>query len=108
MQSEFSTETTLCKLCGANEAELMWTVRELEFNIPGEFPLVRCRRCGLIYLQTRPTPEDIGRYYPPDYSPYRKAIPDERFFLVRWARRRTIRRRCRVVEQGSPRVPRRI
>jgi len=107
-QPNLLTETTPCKLCGATETEWMWAAHDLDFNIPGEFPLVRCRRCGLIYLQSRPTPQEIGRYYPPEYSPYRGAIQDERFFLVRWARRRTILRRCRVVEQVSPRVPGRI
>ncbi len=39
-------------------------------GLPGEFTLVRCRRCGLMRTNPRPTPETIGLYYPDDYGPY--------------------------------------
>lgn len=37
---------------------------------PGEFTVVRCRGCGLMRTDPRPTPESIGEYYPDDYGPY--------------------------------------
>jgi SAM-dependent methyltransferase len=39
-------------------------------NLPGEFPVVRCRNCGLMRTDPRPTPETMGFYYPDDYPPY--------------------------------------
>lgn len=86
----------------------MWMARDLAFANPGEFPLVRCRQCGLIYLRIRPTSREIGRYYPPEYSPYRPAIQDEPFFLMRWMRWRKVQRRRRIVERTSQRIPGRI
>jgi len=38
--------------------------------LPGEFTVVRCKTCGLIRTNPRPTPETIGYYYPEDYGPY--------------------------------------
>lgn len=101
-------DVTACVLCGTDDTELMWMAYDLAFDGPGEFPLVRCRRCGLMYLRVRPTPQEIGRYYPLEYSPYRTAIQDERSFLMRWARWRNIQKRCRIAEQASPRAPGRI
>ena len=34
---------------------------------PTAFTLVRCRGCGLVYLDPRPTAAEIGDYYPDDY-----------------------------------------
>lgn len=39
-------------------------------NIPGEFPVVRCRTCGLMRTNPRPTSGTIGLYYPDNYGPY--------------------------------------
>ena len=39
-------------------------------GLPGEFSVVRCRGCGLMRTNPRPTPETIGFYYPENYGPY--------------------------------------
>ena len=39
-------------------------------NIPGEYNIVKCRTCGLMRTNPRPTQETIGLYYPDDYGPY--------------------------------------
>jgi len=97
-----------CNLCSADDPQLIGVVHDIAFDIPGEFPLVRCRRCGLIYLKERPTPEEIGNYYPSSYKPYRQALEDERYFLIRWARKRNIRKRRKVIEKYCPQIPGRI
>jgi 2-polyprenyl-3-methyl-5-hydroxy-6-metoxy-1,4-benzoquinol methylase len=91
-----------------DDTEHLLTLRDFAFGEPGEFPLVRCRRCGLIYLKRRPSPAQMARYYPTAYLPYKSAIEDERWALMRWARRRNIRRYCSVIEQFSPRAPGRV
>jgi SAM-dependent methyltransferase len=40
-------------------------------------------------------------YYPQRYANYRTAIEDDRFFLMRWMRRRKLVRRRRVIERYS-------
>jgi 2-polyprenyl-3-methyl-5-hydroxy-6-metoxy-1,4-benzoquinol methylase len=68
-------EETNCNLCGANDAELMYIEKDRLMKVPGSFPLVRCRRCGLMYLNPRPTLAEMAQYYPEDYLPY--AVPAE-------------------------------
>jgi|EndMetStandDraft_4_1072995.scaffolds.fasta_scaffold169651_1 SAM-dependent methyltransferase len=48
--------------------------RDRLHGVPGRFTLVRCRACGLMRTNPRPTPETIGLYYPNDYAPYK---PDD-------------------------------
>ncbi len=38
------------------------------YGVPGEFSVWRCESCGL--LRVWPVPEDVTRFYPPDYYSY--------------------------------------
>lgn len=63
-------EDVLCPLgCGKND-EVVLTGRDLLHDLPGEFTIVKCRTCGLMRTNPRPTPDSIGFYYPDDYGPY--------------------------------------
>lgn len=44
-------------------------------DLPGRFAVVRCKACGLMRTNPRPTPSSIGYCYPSDYSPYLDSIP---------------------------------
>ncbi len=44
--------------------------RDRLYNLPGEYNVVRCKGCGLMRTNPRPTPETIGFYYPDTYGPY--------------------------------------
>jgi 2-polyprenyl-3-methyl-5-hydroxy-6-metoxy-1,4-benzoquinol methylase len=46
------------------------------YGQPGEFPVVKCRTCGLIRTNPRPTSETIGFYYPDAYGPHRNTRVD--------------------------------
>jgi SAM-dependent methyltransferase len=76
-----------CRLCGADEFDVLVEGRERRHGLPGEFRLVKCRRCDLVYLNPRPTAEALRTYYPQDYSPYR-AQRGLFGFLTRRLRRR--------------------
>lgn len=71
-------------------------------GLPGEFRVVRCRLCGLMRTNPRPTRESIGFYYPESYGPYRTSVPPERHALVipRW--KRPLRR---LIELNMTRLP---
>lgn len=61
-------ETTSCNWCGSDRYSVFLdNLASIEFN--EEFRLVKCKKCGLIYLNQRPTKKEIGRYYPPGYWP---------------------------------------
>lgn len=97
-------ETISCNLCGANDSELVLEGKDRLYGIEGMFPLVRCRHCGLIYLNPRPGLDEMARYYPSDYIAYYRAIEDEPSFLRRLDRRYGLHKRCREVirRAGGP------
>ena len=63
-----------CDICGSTHQELMFTGSDRLFGIEGEFPLVRCQDCGLIFVSPRPSFTEMARFYPQDdYDLYNKA-----------------------------------
>lgn len=94
-------ETVDCVLCGASETRLAFAGTD-RLAVTGEpFAIVQCKRCGLLFLNPRPTPEEMGRYYP--YSQYKDeftpAIEDEPSVVTRFNRRYHMERLCRAVER---------
>jgi 2-polyprenyl-3-methyl-5-hydroxy-6-metoxy-1,4-benzoquinol methylase len=57
-----------CPLCDARSEETLLEVPWRDGEPP--FRLVRCRRCGLGYLNPRPDEAGIGHFYTPDYEWY--------------------------------------
>jgi SAM-dependent methyltransferase len=89
-------ETVNCDLCGADDTELVLEEKDLLHRIGGTFYLVRCRQCGLMYLNPRPTIEEIARYYPGDYQPY-TTINEDDSVIVRLDHRYGASKRYRAV-----------
>jgi len=56
------SETVPCGLCGSSDFILKFTATSTEFK--ETFRLVECQKCGLVYLNPRPTKSEIGKYYP--------------------------------------------
>jgi len=54
-----SLESTSCPFCVNSSSEHL-------FNVNG-FKIVRCQRCGLIFLNPRPKDKDLTKFYPHDY-----------------------------------------
>ena len=55
--------------CPQND-EVVLTGHDLLHNLPGEFTVVKCRSCGLMRTNPRPTQETISFYYPDRYGSY--------------------------------------
>jgi SAM-dependent methyltransferase len=66
------TEEASCELCaGPVHYTTVAAGWDFEYNTTHEeFLLVRCARCGLIYLKERPAPEAMQVIYPPSYYSY--------------------------------------
>lgn len=61
-------EHVKCNLCRADDAKFILQARCRLSNIKKEFfKLMKCRRCGLIYLNPRPHEEEMSKYYPSWY-----------------------------------------
>ncbi len=62
-------EHVACDFCGGNEAVAVTRQTDLLHRTTDEvFTIVRCGSCGLHYVNPRPAPEEIGRYYAEQYS----------------------------------------
>lgn len=88
----------VCNLCGADDADLVNRGPDLLLNRVGDYRLVRCRRCGLIYQNPRPTLAELEAHYPADYVPYK---PDVSQFtpLQRLSEQHNLQRRCALLER---------
>lgn len=62
-----SLEQVTCALCAKDRTQLWMTAGDAEYGGSEQFALVRCRDCGLIYLNPRPSLAQIGRHYPAGY-----------------------------------------
>lgn len=74
MSVPLSLESVNCPLGCAPNDEFILRGRDRLHEEPGEFPVLRCRTCGLLRTSPRPTPAEIGRYYPPAYAPYTSTL----------------------------------
>ncbi len=83
-----------CDFCGESQTTAMLTLRDLKLGLPGEFHLVRCNRCGLMYLNPRLNWEELQQYY----ERYPSHIFAD-FSSLSWIERYGIIRRCNLVYQ---------
>jgi 2-polyprenyl-3-methyl-5-hydroxy-6-metoxy-1,4-benzoquinol methylase len=61
-------EPVNCNLCGRDGAKLLFRLRDYRLFVDEvEWNVVRCRYCGLGYLNPRPTFDEVARYYPQSY-----------------------------------------
>ncbi len=69
--SALRMEATACCLCGRSPGEPVGGGRDFEYHTsPDEFFAVRCMGCDVVYLDPRPTEEELGRIYPDNYHAY--------------------------------------
>jgi SAM-dependent methyltransferase len=60
-------ESVPCDLCGSDTPDVWFRARDTSLNLPYVFVIVRCRSCGLAYVNPRPTPRAIDRFYGVEY-----------------------------------------
>ncbi len=58
-----------CPLCGNEERRILYAaLRDRLFGAPGEWTFKECCHCGLVFLDPRPTPEDVEKAYATYYT----------------------------------------
>lgn len=63
-------ESVVCDLCHSDQSEVVTRQRDLLLEVTNdEFTIVKCSRCGLVYLNPRPSKDLLGSYYPTVYYP---------------------------------------
>jgi SAM-dependent methyltransferase len=59
---------SVCLMCGSGDATaLFYGSDRLYHTTTKQFRVVRCDACGLLRLDPKPPPEELGRYYPDNY-----------------------------------------
>ncbi len=54
-------------MCGAEDWETLFVERDRRHGLPGEFGVAKCRRCGHLQTNPRPTQETLPAFYPETY-----------------------------------------
>ncbi|HEY2934638.1 MAG TPA: class I SAM-dependent methyltransferase [Acidobacteriota bacterium] len=70
-----------CLLCGSNDWQWLVTGFDRLQATDADYEYCRCKRCGLVSLQTPVACDAIGNLYPPDYPPHQPSgngIPKSR------------------------------
>jgi SAM-dependent methyltransferase len=92
-------ENINCNFCGNTSPEDLFTLTDLLLerkDVQSQF--VQCQSCGLVYQNPRPTQEEMGQYYPPEYESYTDSTSDRELpWLLKKAYAYGISKRRRVV-----------
>ena len=78
-------EYVTCDLCGLDDTRALFRKRDKLGITDDEFQVVECKRCGLLYVNPRPTEAEIGNFYPETYS-WKETLGADSF-LTKWLRR---------------------
>jgi SAM-dependent methyltransferase len=98
-------ERTACCICGTTDSEPVAVGEDFEYRTSADsFLAVQCQRCGLVYLDPRPTHDELPQIYPDNYHAF--AFSEERFGLVHKVRSRLEARRVLAATKGLPNVRR--
>lgn len=87
-----------CNLCGSTELRAVYEMPDVKFYPDEWFTIVECARCGLGFVNPRPTRDEIGKYYPADYYDYlapelhQQRYAREAAYLAKYGRPGAVRR----------------
>lgn len=62
-----------CNLCGSDQRHVLFEGIDRQLGHRGQFPIVKCKQCGLIYQSPRPA--DMGPFYQGGYLSHEEAAP---------------------------------
>jgi len=78
-------EYVACNLCGLDDTQVLFRKKDKCHISDDEFQVVACKRCGLLYVNPRPTEAEMGKFYPETYS--WKETLEANLFFIKWVRR---------------------
>ncbi len=94
-------DTVLCNVCGSDEVIPLAVGEDFEYRTsPDSFLAVKCRGCGLVYLNPRPAMSELDRIYPPDYHAF--DFSADRYGFVYKVRQRLEAKRILKACKGLP------
>ena len=92
-------ESTACNYCGSSAADEFLSLQDLLLDrLEIRTRLVKCRDCGLVYQNPRPTISEMAAHYPPEYDSYAPNPVTQRTpWLLRLAYDYGVRKRLKTV-----------
>jgi SAM-dependent methyltransferase len=60
-----------CILCGVSDQEALYIARDRHYGIAGQYVLVRCRGCSLIFINPMYSEHELSSLYPSGYYAYK-------------------------------------
>lgn len=63
-------EYTLCNFCGSDQPIKQYELTDWMTQSTKTYTLVRCGKCGLFYLNPRPSSAELAMFYPEEYAPF--------------------------------------
>lgn len=97
-------EPARCCLCDGDDSEPVAVGEDFEYRTSAvEFLLVKCRQCGLVYLNPRPTSDEAARIYPDSYHAFHFEARDYGMIyrVRRWLEARRLMRWCRGLSDDA-------
>jgi SAM-dependent methyltransferase len=79
-------EHVACNLCGSERYTALYEMPDQEFFREEFFTVVECDRCGLGFVNPRPTVAEMQKYYPPDYYQGPPTASHSRYLKRRFTR----------------------
>lgn len=89
-----------CVLCGSQDFASVLEREDLNLFVPGVFRVVRCRNCGLVFQNPRPSSVSWAEIYLPDYDQYKSE--NLRGGFSAWMRKYGLQKRLRKIEKILP------
>ncbi|MCJ7601950.1 MAG: class I SAM-dependent methyltransferase [Desulfobulbaceae bacterium] len=93
-----------CALCGSDQYDLLFEGVDRLHGFDGSFSYVKCKQCGLIYMNPQICAEHMGYFYPNDYAPHQantKRIQDKDAARANLRKRPFFECLCRKLTQDS-------
>jgi len=70
MTKNMLLEPVRCNLCGSDNYIIHLIRKDFNLYVDGEFRLVKCNVCGLVYQNPRPSIAEFSNIYPEEYDQY--------------------------------------
>ncbi|HTR67457.1 MAG TPA: class I SAM-dependent methyltransferase [Terriglobales bacterium] len=94
-----SHELSHCPLCAETAQQEIYRARDRHYGIPGEYRIVRCAGCGLVFLNPALSDQELAALYPADYYAHQ-----DRFHSAGWKEFLKKMLHCRI-QTVDPRFP---
>ncbi len=90
-------EHVRCNLCDHDDYDIYLIREDLNTFLPGEFQLVSCRNCGLVYQNPSPTINSFNTIYPIDYDQSTESIFRDTSRISRFSRLYGLRKQSKAI-----------